>query len=80
MGLKPLEPKLPDCFPLKSTKLTQIHLANTVELRLTLDTVLAPVADQVKLGSGSWFLMSWGSLENKWLDMFYLSTSKHKLL
>ena len=53
--------KFPACFAPESTKLTQCHLANTVELRWTLNTVLAPVVDQVKLGSGSWFLMSWGT-------------------
>ena len=54
------EPKFPYCFKLKSTKSTQSHLANTMELHMTLNTVLAPVVDQVKLGSLSLVLMSWG--------------------
>ena len=60
MDLKPIDPKFPDCFTPKSTKLTQSHLANTVELHMTLNTVLVPKVGQVKLGFGSWFLISWG--------------------
>ena len=55
-----MEPKFPTCFTLKSTKSTQVDLANTVELHMTLNTVLVPVVDQVKLGSVSLVLMSWG--------------------
>ena len=53
VGLKLMEPKLPDCCTLKPTKSTQSHLANTVELHMTLNTVLVPVVGQVKLGSGA---------------------------
>ena len=45
VGLKLMDPKLPGCCTLKSTKLTQSHIANTVELHMTLNTVLVPVAD-----------------------------------
>ena len=49
---------------INSTKLIHSHLANTVELRRTLNTVLVPVVDKVKLGLGSWFLISCESLES----------------
>ena len=75
-----MDPKFTDCFTLKSTKLTQSHLADTMELHMTLNTVLVPVVDQVQLGLVSLALMSWGILESKWLDMSDLSTSKYKLL
>ena len=80
VDLKLMEPKFPDCFTLKSTKLTQSHLANTVELHMTLHTVLVPVVDQVKLGVVSLVLMSWGILESKWLDMSDLSKSNLEVL
>ena len=51
-----------------------------MELHLTCITVLVPVVDQVKLGLGSWLLMSWGTLASKWLDMSDLSISKIKQL
>ena len=76
VDLKLMERKFPIFFTLKSTKLTQSHLANTVELHKTLNIVLAPMGDQEKLGVVSFALMSWGISENKWLDMSDLSTSK----
>ena len=48
--LNPTVPKFPDSFTLKSTRLARSHLANTEEVHLTLNTVLVPVVDQVKLG------------------------------
>ena len=70
-----MEPKFLACCALKSTKLRHIRLANTVELHLTLNTVLVPVVDQVKLALGSWLLMSWGTFESRWFDMSDLITS-----
>ena len=70
VNLKPMETKFPYCCTLKSTKLTQSHLATTVELQLALNTVPVPVVDQVNLGLGLVFWMSWGTVESKWLDMF----------
>ena len=52
VDLKPMDPKFPDCFTLKSAKLIQSHLAKTMELHLALHTVLVPVVDQVKAGVG----------------------------
>ena len=75
VDLKLLEPKFPYWFTLKSTKLTHSYISNTTELYMTLSTVLVPVVDHMKLGFWSWFLMSWGTLESKWLDMSDLSTS-----
>ncbi len=75
VDVEALETKFPACFTFKPTNLTQSHLANSDELHLTLNTVLVPVANQVKLGFGSWFLTSWGTVESKWLDMSDLSTS-----
>ena len=75
VDLKLMEPKSPYCFTLKSTELAQRHVANTVELHRTLNIVLVPVVDQVKLGLVSLAFMFWGILESKWLDMSDLSTS-----
>jgi len=76
VGLNPMYAKIPECCTPKSTKLTQSHLANTTELHWSLNTVLVPVVDQVKLGFGSWLLMPKGCLGSKWLAMSDLSNSQ----
>ena len=65
VDLQPLEPKFPYRCTLKPTRLIQSHIANTMELQLTLNIVLVPVVDQVKLGMVSLALMSLGILESK---------------
>ena len=47
---------------------------------MTLNTVLVPVVDQVKLGSVSLVWMYWGLLQRKMLAMSELSKSKYKVL
>ncbi|MFM7983226.1 MAG: hypothetical protein ACKPKO_28290, partial [Candidatus Fonsibacter sp.] len=62
VDLKLLRPYIPYGFARKSTNMTHSHIANTVELHMTLNTVLVPMVDQVKLGSVSLLLMSWGDI------------------
>ena len=53
VDLKPMDAKFPDCFTPKSTELTQSHLANTVELHMTLKTVVVPMVDTSETGDAA---------------------------